>query len=1507
MFFTLIAILSIPLITGILLQFPAIQTQAVRFLTDQIEAKTQHKISIKSIDISWFDQASIDSIAMLDVQGNRLFEISRVEMDFDLFSLLFNDGIIHQNHIELFEPAALLTFIETPDSLTALNINYFIQAFQLNSKNKSKNSFELVIDQLTVHNGRFRYENQFAQHTEKGLDPNHFYFENINSILYDFNLVPGTIEAFISELTLIEKASEVTVNSLKSKFMFSPKAMVFEKLDLVTGDTRIGDSLAFKFESTRDFSSIYDSVSIHAKIKNSHIHQKDIVKILPFVSRFPNEITLNGNFSGKLSDFVFSDMVAEFGKTTRLRGSIGMSGLPLLSETFLNTRFYGSQFSFEDIQPFTGLSATTLTDNLGVIQLDGQFLGYINDFVANGNFRTDFGRIQSDINIKIPEQGLPKYSGKLNLHAFDLGKVVDSKQIGQVEFSGSVEGKGFNLKSASMHVTGNIPYININNYKYVNVYSNGDLSNEFYEGYLSVDDPNLKFEADGTMDLRKSAEYVNIDTEFEHIDLQMLGLSKNPLQVKGKGIVSFEGLDPDEIQINSSLSDVAFFSDSSQLKLDTIRIISEQQENERIISLYSEILDIDLVGNYKLSKLYPQLTELVNDYKKIISNDSIQPIEHKPSIDSLNTYQSEINFQINIKSINPFLKLLQTNTFISNNTMLEGNYIHDGLTMVNLSSRIDSLKYGTYEFYNNQLELSSIKNTEQEVLATLYLHSNEQVLSGLKTAHLFAEANWDNKHMDLEFNLEQPDFNNQFNLNANLDFLQDSTLITLSESSIRALDNHWDISKDGRIIIKNGSAWVRDVELSSKEQFLSLSGLIAEDSFEPLIISLDRVEVDNINSLINKELKGEVTGEMYIRNILGNTTIENDVLIRDFFINNFKVGNTKTSVRWNRDSRQFDIRSSVTYEEDVTMDLEGYYDPDSDNPLYIDADLVNAQVNILEPFIGTYFSELGGTLTGGFNITGSLTYPRIFGKGNLHGGEVMVNYLKTGYFINGIFSFSEDKIFLDDIKVKDRFGNGGKLGGFINHGGFRDMSVDLTGEFTNIQVLNTNAGDNSWFYGQGFGTGTIKFQGSVNNLLIAADARTEKGTRIYLPMEGTEIIESSDFVNFISFSDSSKRETEIVESVDLKGVVLDLNLDVTSDAYCEIIFDIKAGDIIRGRGTGEISLIIDTNGEFSMFGPLTISEGWYNFTLYNLINKEFDIAPGGTINWYGDPYEGILDLTANYRQVASIAPIIDPFYKDATEIKRKYPANVIMDMQGPLLNPEISFDINVEDLPVGEIELTGVGFDGTTRLDLEFEFDAFMNRIDEQELKRQVFSLIVLKSFSKEVAFNYGGAFGSVSELFSNQLSYWMSQVDENLEIDFDVDLTAFSEEAFNTFQLRLSYTFLDGRLRVTGDGTYYDEFNSGSEGTYNGLIGNWSVEYALTKDGRMKVRMYNRNNYNAVTGDNIFTGNSTGVSLQYSQSFNEFLKEMSKVFTNEKKKNEKKSDSKPETDAKLKEEDEEN
>jgi hypothetical protein len=120
-----------------------------------------------------------------------------------------------------------------------------------------------------------------------------------------------------------------------------------------------------------------------------------------------------------------------------------------------------------------------------------------------------------------------------------------------------------------------------------------------------------------------------------------------------------------------------------------------------------------------------------------------------------------------------------------------------------------------------------------------------------------------------------------------------------------------------------------------------------------------------------------------------------------------------------------------------------------------------------------------------------------------------------------------------------------------------------------------------------------------------------------------------------------------------------------------------------------------------------------------------------------------------------------------------------------------------------------------------------------------------------------------VSEFVSNQLSYWITQLDENLEID--LDLGTLDQNSFNNFQYRLSYSFNEGRLRVTRAGNITDE----NADEVSNIIGDWTIEYLLTEDGELRARMYNRFNYNNLYGNTQRNTTATaGFSIQHTTSF---------------------------------------
>jgi hypothetical protein len=245
-----------------------------------------------------------------------------------------------------------------------------------------------------------------------------------------------------------------------------------------------------------------------------------------------------------------------------------------------------------------------------------------------------------------------------------------------------------------------------------------------------------------------------------------------------------------------------------------------------------------------------------------------------------------------------------------------------------------------------------------------------------------------------------------------------------------------------------------------------------------------------------------------------------------------------------------------------------------------------------------------------------------------------------------------------------------------------------------------------------------------------------------------------------------------------------------------------------------------------------------------------------------------MDILAEYNLNASLGPLAssDEQLQQKPEAKRRYPVTVSMRLTEQLLKPNITLGLDIKDYPRNS--------------DLNYYVQAFLARIatDEQELNRQVFSLMIFRMFAPQGEFTRTAniSYSSFSDLVSNQLSSWLSQFDENLEVS--VDLAGLSQTDLNNFQLRFSYTLLDGRLRLTRDGGFTNAQNQASALS---IAGDWSLEYMLSKNGEFRVKMFHRINQNLILSGLSNNNTTQGGSLLHTQSFNK----LSELFPKRKKK----------------------
>lgn len=262
----------------------------------------------------------------------------------------------------------------------------------------------------------------------------------------------------------------------------------------------------------------------------------------------------------------------------------------------------------------------------------------------------------------------------------------------------------------------------------------------------------------------------------------------------------------------------------------------------------------------------------------------------------------------------------------------------------------------------------------------------------------------------------------------------------------------------------------------------------------------------------------------------------------------------------------------------------------------------------------------------------------------------------------------------------------------------------------------------------------------------------------------------------------------------------------------------------------------------TMFGKYTLEKGNYNFTLQDIIIKDFTIRDGSSISFQGDPYAAILDIEAVYSLNANIKDLDETFANDKEINRTNVPVHALLRAKGLMSQPDISFDLEFPTLTT----------DAYRRIKSIISTDDMMNR--------QIIYLLALNRFYTPDYMNntkQNNELTSVaSSTISSQLSSILGKMSDNWSISPNVR-TERGDFSDVEVDLALSSQLLNNRLLFNGNFGYRDN-------TYNtrnsNFIGDFDIEYLLNKNGSLRLKAYNHFNDQNYYVRNALTTQGVGI-----------------------------------------------
>jgi hypothetical protein len=918
--------------------------------------------------------------------------------------------------------------------------------------------------------------------------------------------------------------------------------------------------------------------------------------------------------------------------------------------------------------------------------------------------------------------------------------------------------------------------------------------------------------------------------------------------------LNFKGNNFDNLLGKIEFDSTLYFEKGRMLPLKSLILETRSLSmGDKQVLLRSDYLNGDLTGMYSFTRFYSSLNLILNKY--------LPSLRLWNAVDPTDQFPQNFYYFFTFKDLDNVTSIFAPNLKVSSNTTIKGSFSapERNLTINGDATSIlfNGMRYNDFYLRGTTTNNKLLVNTGASRIVFKENKKSDSTSMGIDSAHFQATVAGDSIRYRINWNDKGKIDHNRGDISGYAAFRSLSRLdLGVTKGQLLLNDSLLTINPNNLISIDSTSISIDNLAFSGKHQRLLLQGNISKDPDQKLNVYFQQVDISGLDKFINVygvDIDGVADGSVSLMNLYSSPNFTSNLNILGLAYNKTKLGDASIRSSWNYDENAIlvdlhVIDSSNPMATEPISATGSYHPAWETNNFNFDIKLRDVPLHAINPFVDSFMSNLNGQANGDLKFLGSARFPYLQGDVNVNNGTFKIDYLNTRYTFNDKVTFTEKSIHFGDFTAKDTLGNAGIVNGDIFNKSFNNWNLNLSLKADKLLGFNKDYSYSEMYYGKAFGSGNINISGTPENLDFSINARTEKGTNIFIPLNNPGTVSENDFITFINKSDSLGISSNN-NNTSYTGINMNMNFDVTDAANIQLFLPYEMGTI-KGTGKGQMRMDLNTQGEFSMFGDYRISNGSFQFTLpkYTL-SRSFNIYDGSFIRWSGSPYDATINLKAAFKTKVSLSSLPN----NTTQLSQRIDVDCIVSLKDNLFKPRIKFSINLPNADESTKRLVYSAIDTT----------------NEAEMNQQMISLLVVGSFSlynenKSLASSLGS---QPYELVSSQLNNMLSQI----STEFDVGFAYRPGDAMTTdeVELMLSKKLFNDRMRVEVNGNFPTSNNATSTvQRSSNLVGDVNIDYKLTPDGRVMLKAYNKTNRDII---DIYAPYKQGLGISFRKEFDYF------------------------------------
>ncbi|MBD0832172.1 translocation/assembly module TamB domain-containing protein [Aestuariibaculum sediminum] len=1423
----------------LVLTIPFVQTQLGNYATKKLNEEFKTNINIDRVSMQINGDIELKDIYIQDYKQDTLISVSELNSSIISFKNLVN-GKLAFGDIDL---EGLVFNIVTYKDEPETNLDVFVRRFEDDNPRTEKSNFLMSSSDVSIYNGVFRLLNENNE-TAKVLE-----FKDLNINATNFLINGSDVSARINTLNFKDSRG-VVVKNLTTNFSYTLTNMTFANLDIKTPNSRLKGDLKFDY-LREDLQYFTDKVSVTASFNDSSVL---LDELNTFYDEFGKgqEALFSVDLSGTLNDLQTKNLRLTTSRNSRIYGNINFKNLFSKEDDdfYMNANLSNLTSTYGDLKGLLpnilGESIPSSFERLGKFTIIGNSQVTTSTVIADVIIDTELGLVNSDLKITtINDIDNASYKGKVIFEKFDFGTFLESPKIGEASLNFDVQGKGFITETINTQVKGDVYEVLYNNYNYKGIKVAGNVRNKIFDGNFISTDDNLKMNFLGLVDFSENISKYDFEANVGYANLNVLNfVKKDSISIfRSRVKMNMNASSYDDAYGRVVFENTSYKNQNDTYTFDKFEIFSRFENSTRYIGINSpDIVEGELKGRFKF-----------RDLKKLFQNS----LGHIYTNYEPHKVSSDQSIDFNFKIYNKIIEVFYPEIELGKNTFIRGRVESDE-NQFRLTFKSPEIKLLDYFVNNIELQVDNsnpLFNTyiEADSLNTKYYDVSKFSLINVTvndTLFMRTEFQGGKRNKDI-FNLSFYHTINEEN----------KSVVGFKKSDFTVKDYTWYINENNDR--NNKLSFDKDISAFDIDRFVvshgneevRLSGFVKDSTQKDIKLNFDNVSLAKIIPDIDSlALEGRVNGKLDILQQNGSYLPNSTIVINDFRVNKFDLGSFDASITGNENLTNYNVNIAIKDDEKKSFRAIGDINV-LGKASSIDVDLEFNAFNLqpLNPLLQDVLSNIRGLATGVVKVEGNLNKPDINGDMVLNDAGLGVPYLNVDYDFaqNSSVSLKDQTFFFNKIQLTDsKYKSKGQLNGAVSHVNFSKWNLDLDIRTPNLLVLDTPETEDALYYGTGFMGGYATLKGPTEQLVVSVLGETKPGTVFKIPLSDTESFGDNTYIHFLTKEEKDARRSgkEIVFN-EIEGLELDFDLDVTEDAELEIIIDKDSGHSLKGRGRGGLLVEINTNGKFNMWGDFSVFEGVYNFAYGGLIQKQFIVQPGGTINWEGDPLDAELNMQAVLKEQTNPSPLLE------NPINRSIPVELYIDLKGELTQPTPEFSFKFPNV------------NSTIKSELQYSLESPDDR------QNQALYLISTGSFSRGLnELNFSGTIadrlnGIINGIFSG------GDGKVNIGLNYEAGANRPDYQTGDRFGVTLQTKITD-RVLINGK-VGVPVGGAGASETV--IAGDVQIDFLLNEEGTLTATVFNRENSIRNFGEGI--GYTQGIGASYSVDFDTFKELIRNLF----------------------------